>query len=70
MDLSKIPEPTRHENKPVCPWCGHVMKDAWELRDEQETDCGECLKPIFVSRYTTCTYSTFPVTPSGVHDPE
>lgn len=59
--MMKEVEPTLFENDPVCPWCGKAMSDAWELRDDQETDCGECLKPIHVYRHTAVTYSTYPV---------
>lgn len=55
------PEPTKYESQPVCPWCGDVMKDAWELKDEQETDCEACLKPILVFRDYEVTYNTYPV---------
>ena len=57
----KLLKPTLHTNAPVCPWCGHIMKDACELKDSQETDCGECLKPIHVYRHVSITYNTFPV---------
>lgn len=67
--VAKLPEPTSHTNAPVCPWCGHVMKDAWELSDSQKTDCGECLKPIHVYRHAAITYNTFPVE-GGPNDPK
>lgn len=56
---------TKHEYTPapVCPHCGHVMRDAWELpidgpEGECEADCGECDKPFIVSRQITVYYST------------
>lgn len=64
--MSDKPEPTSREKNPVCPWCGKTVTGAYELRDDQETDCGWCLKPIYVSRYTTVTYTTYPITPDGV----
>jgi uncharacterized Zn-finger protein len=32
-----------HTNEPVCPWCGHVARDSFEMRgDGEEVECGEC----------------------------
>lgn len=26
----------------ICPFCGYVFTDSWELDDEAEVDCPEC----------------------------
>lgn len=46
---------------PVCPHCGHVMKDAWELGEPERTrevDCGACDEPYLVSGHVSVTWST------------
>jgi hypothetical protein len=55
---------TEHRDEPICPYCGHAEKDAWEinfgpgLEGDGETDCGECGKAYWISRHATITYST------------
>jgi transcription elongation factor Elf1 len=44
----------------ICPWCGHIHKDSWEIQPHAEDgtfDCHECEKPILFSRSTTVRYS-------------
>mgnify|MGYP007083488473 CR=1 FL=1 len=48
---------------PVCPHCGAVQRDAWEIdfggcEGTTEIDCGECEKPMEVSRHCSVTYTT------------
>lgn len=66
-EITETPLPTSNTKCPVCPWCGAEMKDAYELRDSQETDCGSCLKPIHVFRHIAYTYNTHSVTRKGHH---
>ena len=53
-----------YTDNPVCPYCGHVERDAWEidfgpgLDGDAETFCGMCGKDYFVSRNTFVSYST------------
>lgn len=57
--------PIQHHNTRdiVCPHCGHVDEDSWELaRGDECTDieceCGWCFKPFLASRHISVTYST------------
>ena len=49
---------------PVCPYCGHEHKDAWEwdlgpgLEGDGEYECSDCGKPFHVSRSVTIYYTT------------
>lgn len=47
---------------PVCPYCGYVMHDAWELNLEDgeytEVECGHCEKSYKVSINISVHYST------------
>lgn len=50
-----------HNKAPVCPFCGYVARDAWEIGDgegETEHDCGNCERPYLVYRHIEVTYST------------
>lgn len=43
----------------VCPYCGHVDKDSWELpENDSETQCGSCGKEYFYERSVFVSYST------------
>ena len=48
----------------VCPYCGYVDKDSWELNlgpgldGDGDVSCNSCGKDFFVSRNVTVTYST------------
>lgn len=53
--------PVLNSRDPICPYCRVSMRDAWELSDSQETDCGSCLKPIHVYRHVIYTYSVYPI---------
>jgi len=54
------------QNYPVCPHCGHVDRDWWDVsppRDvhdgaEWETECGTCEKPYTVRVHETITFDT------------
>lgn len=43
----------------VCPHCGRELTDSWELPDEVDEQECECGKSFSISRYTTCTYTTY-----------
>jgi uncharacterized C2H2 Zn-finger protein len=49
----------------VCPYCGYVLRDAWELNfgvglegDTEET-CSRCEKTFKIYRSVTVYYSTY-----------
>jgi hypothetical protein len=49
---------------PVCPYCGHVERDAWEIDfgegtdGDADTSCSGCGEDYFVQRHVTVSYST------------
>ena len=47
---------TWHEDEVICPWCGLIFADSWEMNDgEHECDCGKKFElEVIVERY----YST------------
>jgi hypothetical protein len=55
---------TQFTDEPVCPYCGHVHRDAWEINFgpglEGDTDiwCGECGEQMHCSRSVAVSYST------------
>ena len=54
---------TKFTDEPICPHCGYEMRDSWELglgpgKEDTETDCGECEKPMDVHVYVTYYYTT------------
>ncbi len=57
------PIDTLGTDHPICPWCGHLHRDAfeWRMRDGDEEDTGECDscgKPFVTTRNVTVTYDT------------
>ena len=43
----------------VCPYCGHVDKDSWELtEDDDETYCVSCEREYSYERNVSITYTT------------
>jgi hypothetical protein len=54
----------RYTEKPVCPFCGHVEQDAWEidfpdgLESSTELYCNHCGECYFVERHCSVSYST------------
>jgi len=50
---------------PICPHCGYVHKDAWEMFDDvegnKETNCHSCDRPIIVNKHCRINYSTKPL---------
>lgn len=55
---------THLTDEPMCPYCGHVEEDAWEIdfgpgiEGDTETSCNECGRNYQVSRTCTVYYST------------
>jgi hypothetical protein len=52
---------------PVCPHCGHVERDAWEIgfgtSEDTTTSCGSCGEDYFVGKYVSISYRTSKVRP-------
>lgn len=58
--------PIDHEYTPdlVCPYCGYVNRDSWEIgHDEGETNCNRCEKLYEYERHITVRFSTAKVKP-------
>lgn len=50
----------KYTNNAVCPYCGYMDKDSWELpENDNETQCASCGKEYFYERYVSATYSTY-----------
>ena len=49
---------TDYQDDPVCPHCGKIQSDAWELSDGGEYDCDHCEEDYVLSRHVEVTYST------------
>lgn len=58
--MSKIKN--SYTSEPVCPYCGHEVRDAWEfsLSDGESTEyeCGSCDQTFDITRHITVDYST------------
>lgn len=54
----------KHTNNPVCPHCGHVERDAWEIDfgagidGDATVTCGSCGEDYFCQREVEVSYST------------
>jgi hypothetical protein len=60
---------------PVCPYCGHVARDAWEIdfSDGMEGsiddfECGSCEKEFRLERHVRISYSSFSKPDSKTED--
>ena len=59
---------TEYTDQPICPYCGHQVRDAWEIgfgptcEGETDIECCDCGREFTVSRRCTITYSTYPKT--------
>jgi transposase-like protein len=43
----------------VCPWCGYVHQDSWEVGSDEGTfECHDCEQSFQYARHTTITYAT------------
>ena len=54
---------TYYTTFPICPYCGNVDRDAWEIQPEESefdgtTECGNCGKEMKISRHCQITYCT------------
>lgn len=55
---------TDYTAHPICPYCGHIEHDAWEidfgpgLDGDAEMGCGSCGEDYHCSREVSVTYST------------
>ena len=53
----------------VCPYCGHVHSDSWELPDYDDSfECYECGKKFYYGREVEVTYSSHKLKPDGKPD--
>ena len=62
-------DPKPHEYSPtfVCPYCGYVARDAWELGvDSGTTHCDSCDAEIEYVRHVSIEYSTYPKNPPHI----
>jgi hypothetical protein len=50
-----------HNEEPVCPHCGEVCGDSFELSDVDEIDCPECNKPFRSTRVIETVFDTEPL---------
>jgi len=61
---ARSPSDTEHAPDVICPKCGYVQRDVWEINfgpgldGDAETDCGMCGEVLFVTRYVAVTYTT------------
>lgn len=52
---------TYYTEEIVCPYCGHVHQNSFELtKDEDTMECENCNKEFEYVRNIEITYSTFP----------
>jgi hypothetical protein len=45
------------ESEVVCPWCGYIHHDSWEI-DNGEFECNNCGNKMEVVKEVSVTYST------------
>ncbi len=43
----------------VCPYCGNIQSDSWELAQDGDVECDLCEKQFRVEIDTTITYTSF-----------
>ena len=52
---------TSLEQEMICPYCGHVQRDSWEIPgDDGEVECGLCGEEFSFTRNVEITFSTTP----------
>lgn len=60
--MTTDPASLRNNDAPVCPCCGHLESDAWEINFGGGLDgdaiitCGSCNEEYFVERVATIQY--------------
>ena len=42
----------------ICPFCGYIFTDSWELIDESDAECPECEKTFDLEVDVTVRYTT------------
>ena len=47
-----------YTREPVCPYCGYVFTDAWELDDSTDIECYRCEKEIHIERNVRVDWTT------------
>jgi len=60
MAFKKIEDELDHKLEPnaVCPYCGYIHEDSWDLSDDGETECDHCGKEFSFQRDVEITYCT------------
>lgn len=48
---------TDRENLPVCPWCGEIHQDYFDMNDGEQ-ECQECGKPFIVETIREYYFTT------------
>ena len=54
------------QRQPVCPYCGHIQRDAWEidfglgLDGDTDVSCGECGKEFHCRRDVSIYFTSKP----------
>ena len=62
--VNKMLIDTKHTINPVCPYCGYVERNAWDINfgpyseGDTEVDCGKCEKTYKAFRECEITYTT------------
>ena len=44
----------------VCPYCGNIKSDSWEIIESGDVECDECEKHFYVEIEETRTYTSKP----------
>lgn len=63
---------TKYTSDPLCPYCGHIVINAWEIYFEDmegdaELECSGCGQKFICSREVTVTYSTSKINEDNRH---
>jgi hypothetical protein len=60
--IIRAPIDTWHEPHVICPWCGSVHDDEWDMGldedDFHEVECGECERIFFATVNIEVSYTT------------
>ena len=47
-------------NEIVCPYCGNIQSDSWELSQSGDVECDACEKQFYVEIETEIKYTSKP----------
>lgn len=51
-----------YEDEPICPYCGHVERDAWEISFQTDDcithACNSCGEDYTLTRHVSVSYSS------------